>query len=262
MIERCENAWFTGRSYTGWDNYIEADLTKKEEAKKLLSYQPDVIIHAAGSSNALADNPLSNIIGTFNLLSECPTKPRLIYLSSATVYGPESFEKGASEQDMPNPQSLYGSTKLGCENILTYFKNAGKIETLTILRPCAVVGEGATHGLLPAIEKKCYDNEDEIELIGKYPGSVKPYLHVDDLCDAIIYYLRNPQNATVNIAGHGELSVHIIAELYCCLKDLRPIVKWTGEFWPGDNTLIRMECGKMPVNVRSSFKAVYDTFTR
>jgi nucleoside-diphosphate-sugar epimerase len=110
----------------------------------------DVVIHCAGAVAAWGPYPgffRTNVEGMRHLLATFPAVPRLIFISSASVYDPFRDQDGITE-DAPAPAhfvSAYGKSKLLAEQILLA---SGR--PAVILRPRAVYGVGDTT-LLPRL---------------------------------------------------------------------------------------------------------------
>ena len=127
-------------------NFIEGDISKKEDIAKLYEFKIDGIFHlAAQSSGEISyDNPeydvLTNSLGTLNLLNFAVEKniKRFIYASTMSIYG-DVEDKPILETDCKNPKSYYGITKLSAENYVNAFSD--KLD-VTSFRLFNVYGEG------------------------------------------------------------------------------------------------------------------------
>lgn len=105
------------------------DITKKEETIKYLKkITPKLIIHAAalvGIQNCEKNKLLCkkvNIQGTSNIAEYVKkNNVRLIYISTDYVF--DGKKGNYSEIDSPNPQSVYGKSKLSAENIVRKLNN-------------------------------------------------------------------------------------------------------------------------------------------
>jgi len=127
-------------------DFIEGDISKKEDIAKFRQYKIDAIFHlAAQSSGEISyENPeydvLTNSLGTLNLLNFAVERniKRFIYASTMSIYG-DVEDKPILETDCKNPKSYYGITKLAGENYVTAFSD--KLNT-TSFRLFNVYGEG------------------------------------------------------------------------------------------------------------------------
>ncbi|MCH2541260.1 MAG: sugar nucleotide-binding protein [Alphaproteobacteria bacterium] len=100
------------------------DITKKKEISQYLNkYMPKLIIHAAAlvgiadcEKNKLLCKRI-NIEGTRNICSYAKKNNiRFIYISTDYVF--DGKKGNYSENDKPNPKSIYGKSKLSAENIV------------------------------------------------------------------------------------------------------------------------------------------------
>jgi len=106
-------------------SYEDLDITNESEVKKFFkNKQIDVIINCAAYTavdQAEDDVKLSyavNETGVKHLLDVCKTsKSKLIHYSTDYVFNGESSEP-YSEKSIPDPQSIYGKSKLAGEQLL------------------------------------------------------------------------------------------------------------------------------------------------
>lgn len=220
----------------------------------LSQYEFDTVFHLAGlatSSSKPVEIFHANTEGAFNLLNTLKGCSRFILSSSSAVYGDGNIHRRSTEHDICRPTSVYGASKLAAANFLHAYSRLKKIDGIS-LRPCAIVGKGATHGLLPDLIRKIKDpSTTTIELFGDEPGSVKPFIHVDDVVNGFLYFATEMRqwNGIMNLSTTHELSVKEVAELVMSTleniyttEDLpnykfRKKIKWLGDsvLAPGDN---------------------------
>jgi nucleoside-diphosphate-sugar epimerase len=83
-----------------------------------------------------------NVDGTRNLAEACTANGvlRLIFTSSVAVYGLNAGTP--SEDQIPNPFNDYGRSKLQAESVLQQWVKKHEGNTLTIVRPTVIFGEG------------------------------------------------------------------------------------------------------------------------
>jgi nucleoside-diphosphate-sugar epimerase len=114
--------------------------------------QPDGIVHAAALISQVdgTADPLRtyrvNVEGTMNVLEAARAFPcRLVYVSTATLYGIHPDLHPLAEDARPEPVGIYDTTKLMAETmVLTYAKVYG-LDTVAV-RPGYVYGPGASTG--------------------------------------------------------------------------------------------------------------------
>lgn len=221
----------------------EIDLTDIRFPDYYNGCQPDVVIHTAAKANSVEyqnskEVLYNNIIGTQNLIEAFPDSYH-IFFSSIVVYNSAArFFKCTSKI---GPKSVYGASKAACENLYSAAKSISGTKSC-ILRPCAIVGgNNYTHGLINAIINKIKDNPTEIELFGKRPGTIKPYIHIDDIYRVVSDIVKNPTgylNETV-LATQNPLSVEEVAKIIFKKFGVNPKINWRPDkVWKGDNKKI------------------------
>lgn len=237
--------------------YTLSVFDRNQDIQKVLNIvKPDVVIHLA--ANPLTTVPLGAIIKdnlylTQRLVEAMPLGSHLIFASSATVYGDISKHKDLSaregcdyrsREDSPTvPISVYGTIKLACEAIINAHVLANKIHA-SILRLVANVGPGATHGMLPDLCYK-FDKDEVISPIGKHPGTIKPYMHVDDTVKAIEYVLHNTLCGTYNVGPDDNVSIMNVLDIIGEHRGVRKVISWNTPTWTGDNLVVSVTGAKL-----------------
>ncbi len=108
--------------------YAELDITREAEVTKLVSeFQPDFIIHTAAMTNVdqcESDKEgctLLNVTATDYLIKAAEkNKAFFIHLSTDFIF--DGTKGPLLEEDVPNPISFYGQSKLDAENLVTASK--------------------------------------------------------------------------------------------------------------------------------------------
>jgi UDP-glucose 4-epimerase len=108
------------------DGHYISDFASDDALATIYDYQPDVIVHCAGTSlvgpsmsdpGEYYDNNISKTIKLLNFVKDFDKKPLIMFSSSASVYGePECLP--IKEYDDIKPISPYGNTKAMTETIL------------------------------------------------------------------------------------------------------------------------------------------------
>ncbi len=133
---------------------------------------------------------------------------KFIYASSGSVYGIKK-ERNVTEELSLKPISDYNKTKMTTERVLLSYKN--KID-LIIIRPATVCGLSPRMRFdlsvniltINALQKK---------LITVFGGNqVRPNIHIDDLIDLYIFFLKNNKVGIYN-AGFENIKILDIAKL-------------------------------------------------
>lgn len=118
---------------------------------------------------------------------------RFVYISSGgCIYGPSSSTL-INEEHPTRPINLYGYLKLGCESILSMFRNDHDMDVVS-LRPSNCYGPFQKvrkgQGVIPSFIQSIR-NSEPITLFGD--GSVeRDYIYIEDLVNAIIKVIDIP----------------------------------------------------------------------
>lgn len=232
-----------GPIYAGEKLYRRVDLSDADEVKLLYHfYQPDIVFHCASTAST-RDNYAAvrqNLDITNNIVEFLPAKARLIFASSATVYSNRAFDEGASENSECSPASAYGITKLASESLLRMYYEQGKLSSLQIMRLCAVVGRGATHGFIPDLIAKLRNNSETLNLIGRTPGSIKPFIHVGDVVSCAIFLMSRSGCEVYNVANEDLLTVKQVAKLAQEITGIKKNIVFNEVSWAGDNNKVSL----------------------
>lgn len=143
---------------------------------------------------------------------------QIIFASTSAVYGEA---QGVLREDHGPllPISHYGAAKLASEAFISsYVANYGLQAWIT--RFPNVVGDRSTHGAIYDWARKLARTPDRLEVLGN-GEQIKPYLHVDDLVDAILV-AWDRGDAPVNLFNVG-------GDTRCSVRDMAGIMV---EEWP------------------------------
>jgi UDP-glucose 4-epimerase len=175
----------------------------------------DAVIHLAAKKavGESVDNPLkyyeNNVGGTLNLLAAMSLKgvKRIVFSSTAAVYAP-SEKLSITEDDLTEPLSPYGQTKLLSEKLISAVAKAENISAIS-LRYFNVVGalrdefaDNSKDNLVPKVFAALKAGKNP-EIYGSdYPtkdGScIRDYIHVSDLAKAHLVALEKVFAANVD----------------------------------------------------------------
>jgi dTDP-4-dehydrorhamnose reductase len=177
------------------------------------SFRPDIVIHTA--ANAIVDACETdvgsalrvNIQGTSNVAAVCRAlDARLIYISSDYVFdGKAPPPHGYGEEDIPNPLSVYGLTKLGGERIVQTVPRHLSVRTSWLFggndeRTDTVLA--TTHALLRGQRPRLISDQFS-----------RP-TYVSDLAGAVVRLLAADEEVTgvVHIANSGRASWYEVGQ--------------------------------------------------
>ena len=233
----------TSRSFDSHCRLFKCDLSDESDVCELFDhYDPDIIFHIA--ANPITDIKKTgvhqiwqdNVMSTKNLLDYAKPNSKFIFASSVTVYSNESLKKGASEDDIPLPASFYGFSKYVSERLVDdYSREKGLMGVSG--RLIATVGRGSTHGVVHDLYKK-YKTSNEIEVIGKHPGSRKPFIHISDVVRFFETWVDKPFEKSYNVynvCNQDTVTVNAICGSIKSVLGIGGKENWTGASWVGDN---------------------------
>jgi UDP-glucose 4-epimerase len=173
---------------------------------------------------------------------------RIVFTSTASVYGePEVFP---TPEDCPFPTqtSLYAASKLAGEGMIQAYSH-GYGFTGVIFRFVSILGEHYTHGHVYDFYEKLKRDPHHLDVLGDGKQQ-KSYLYVGDCVEGILRGIEatGEGDAEVYNLGTGETvtvdeSVAIIARYL----GLQPEIERAGgkRGWPGDSPMILLDCSKL-----------------
>lgn len=223
--------------------YYQCNMSQNpaELANIFTGVQPDVVLHCAGSANVGASvvNPMADLDGNLHSLYQLllalksfEKKPKIIFLSSAAVYG-NPKQLPIKETDELAPVSPYGLHKQMCEELCHYYNRVHGYKTRSI-RIFSAYGNGLRKQLLWDMYQK-YQNTGEIKLFGT-GDETRDYIHVSDIMRAIELILAYDGSEEVfNVANGEEIAIKDLAHIYAGkLGKPETIVSFNGEVKAGD----------------------------
>jgi nucleoside-diphosphate-sugar epimerase len=215
---------------------------------------PDAIIHLAGLQvPACRESPVLgarvNVIGTLNVFEAARSShspyplsgrggkgpPRIVYASSAAVFGPDAeyAEVAVGDRSVPKPASHYGAYKLCCEHSAKAYWLAHKLPSVG-LRPLTVYGPGRdtgmtsfpTRAIAAAVKKQTFD----IPFSGP-----TAYIHAREVADMFVTCARTASAGAQVFTVGGD-----IVDTRTFIAELEKVV-------PGARELISCSGGDLPV---------------
>jgi UDP-glucose 4-epimerase len=171
----------------------------------LKSHTIDTLIHTAFVVPPIHNKQLMediNVGGTRNVLTACMSAgvEHVLYTSSSTAYGFHPDNDNPLREDSPlrgNTDFTYSKNKREIEQAIPEWLKKSREMSLTILRPCFVVGP-------------CFDNplsQYLNSLIVLLPYYTEPLqlVHEDDLIQIIYLALREKKAGVFNVGGDGTI---------------------------------------------------------
>ncbi|HYC37560.1 MAG TPA: NAD-dependent epimerase/dehydratase family protein [Usitatibacter sp.] len=207
-------------------DFLELDMSRPANAVRALRWStelfgvPDIAWHmaansdiAAGSADATRDFNRT-LETTFALLEAGRAEglKRLAFASTSAVYGNRQ-EHLAEDSGPLLPISNYGAAKLASEALISAAAESF-LERIWIFRFPNVVGPRATHGVIFDLLARLAASPPSLRVLGD-GTQTKPYLHVDELIDAMRFIVERAgeRRNVYNIGPEGAgTSVKFIAE--------------------------------------------------
>lgn len=192
-------------TYFGELSYSKIDISDKKDVKKLvMNFYPDFIINTAAYTNVdkcetekeLAWNINANGVEYLAKYS-VPSNAHLIHISTDYVF--DGNEGPYSEQDMPNPISYYGRSKLAGENAIKRFNIKNTIIRTNVLF-------GATKYGRPDFVKWVYDSLLKKQKIKIVTDQINNPTYINDISSAIIKICDSGKTGLYNIGGSELLN--------------------------------------------------------
>ena len=227
--------------------------------------KPDAIIHlAALQVPTCRDNPLAgakvNVIGTLNIFEAAKaqrtaghTLPRIVYASSAAVFGPDAeyAETHVGDHAALKPTTHYGAFKVCNESSAKAYWIANQIPSVG-LRPLTVYGPGRdtgmtsfpTRAVAAAIKGQAFD----IPFSGK-----TAYIHMREVADMFVTAARRPAQDSVVYTVGGDI------------VDMPDFIATVDRLLPGAAKLITSSGAPLPIVSRvedASLRAAYPGLLR
>lgn len=179
-----------GTSRSGSEGTIPFDLSNGTAGRELLGYlRPDSVVFLARPDGLPDDDAVDDAVDDARRFAEeCreATVTRLIFASSAAVYGTASPEPRAEHDPTPAP-GQYAQLKLRTERVLEDVARAGDCRVVA-LRVFNVFGPGLGASLVNRLRDAIAGGERP----AVYPTDnfVRDYVHVADVADAFVAALR------------------------------------------------------------------------
>jgi UDP-glucose 4-epimerase len=192
-----------------------------------------------------------NVVATFSLL-EAIRKNEVeerVFASSSSVYGePENIPVG--ENSPIKPVSVYGASKVACENLAHAYSNLYGIKAV-ILRYANVVGPRLRHGVIYDFIVKLGKNPKQLEILGD-GTQTRSYIYIDDAVEAtlIANNMVGRRFEVYNIGSEDCITVKEVADIVVDaleLKNVKYVYKPVqhGIGWKGDVKNIALSIDKV-----------------
>lgn len=259
---------------------LVTDLTDKSSLVCIFQkYNFDAIFHLAAYSlieegeknpNKYEKNNLNSTKNLLECMDEFSVK-YLVFSSSAAIY--ESSHEKLMESSSKVPDSVYGKTKLKCENLIKKFENSIHYTNLRFFNAVGCDSKyriGERHDpeshLLPLVAKAIINNK-HFTINGdsyntKDGTCIRDFIHVEDIVGyhlaSLEYMIVTGRSSSINCGysiGHSILDIIQVMK-YVSQKNLElrvaPKRKVDSAILVADNTLLNATIGKYYVPIYKS----------
>ena len=236
-------------------SFVQADLLDYPALKETMAGH-DIVWHLGSNTDILRGNRVTDLdlknctIATRNVLEAMRQNQidRILFASSATVYGDvppvvldESFGPLL-------PICLYGAGKLASEGLISAYCHLFGIRGW-IFRFGNVVGARMGHGVIHDFIQKLKKNPQEMEILGD-GNQEKNFFLVEDCIDGMLYALQKSNHGcdVFNLGCESSIKVADIARIVAEEMKLQDVkFRYTGgeRGWPGDAPYILFNVEKM-----------------
>ncbi len=174
--------------------------------------EADLCLYAVGfDRNANENKREVYVSGLRNVLSEIASRiPRLIYVSSTSVYGQANGE-WVNEDSPCEPANESGQICLDAENVVKEFYDSPESQSATVLRLSGIYGPGRLIGRKEQLQQQ--------KPIAGNPQGWLNLIHVDDILQALFaiaispspspLYLLSDERPNRRIDFYSELAKHL-----------------------------------------------------
>lgn len=191
----------------------ELDLTTPQSVDILAGAMDEgtCVVMMAAVKRQLGDDPdayHANTVMSVNLAKAIRRQPpgRLVYLSSAAVYGEDIGNMAIDETTPPTPRSYYGLAKLAAEGLLGKAFGELAATRLVLLRPTTIYGgdePGSAYG--PAGFLKRAVAGETITLWGD-GSELRDFVHVPDAAEILRRLVFSDFAGTLNLVSGVSVS--------------------------------------------------------
>jgi UDP-glucose 4-epimerase len=239
--------------------FLEGDL---QDLRFVLSAVDgvDIVYHLAANPDVKytpgdpTDKDLTqNTVCTYNVLEAMRRAgvKRLGFASTSAVYGVSPLQPIPEDGFFPQPISLYGATKLGCEALIAAFQNLFAMECW-IFRFANIVGPkvrktGRT--VIGDFILRLLENPRKLKILGN-GEQAKSYLLSAECVGAMLFLIEHARESlnVYNLGCDDSLQVTRIADLVVEAMGLKDVAyEFTGGEggWPGDVPRFRLDVKKI-----------------
>lgn len=216
----------------GHYEFIEGDIRKEDDLRKAFR-DVESVVDLAGITNAPISFERKELtfdvnVGGGQKVVDAAVKSgveRFVYSSTASVYGPT---KGmVDETSVCKPVSPYGESKLQAEKACLKASSAGGLNS-TVLRLGTVYGYSIGMRFDTVVDRFVYMacSGASLTVWESAQTEKRPYLHLQDSCDALVYALKRTDmnGQTYNVVGENASINRITSVIAKQIPDLKIVI--------------------------------------
>lgn len=221
---------------------VQKDVIAAIEQNIVRASDFDVVFHLAANSYvpSSVESPgydyRNNLETTFALLEclrGCTSPPRLVFASSAAVYG-NPLKVPIREDDPTVPISPYGVSKLAAERYVAVYSQLYGVPAVS-LRLFSVFGPRQKKQIIYDLFCKLDKDPARLPVLGDGTQE-RDFNYVDNVVDSFLLVAeRAPMRGEVyNVASGGSVTVRELVEAICEVAGVAPQIEYSGAIRPGD----------------------------
>ncbi len=197
----------------GYDYIYETmDASNVEDVRAVFeTHKPTAVIHCAAMTNVdtCEKDPegchLANVVAVENLVNACILHDtKLIHISTDFIF--DGTKGPYKEEDIPNPISIYGQSKLDAENVIINSK----------LKNWAIARTVLVYGVVPDMSrsnivlwvKNSLENEKPITVV---TDQIRTPTLAEDLAEGLVAILMLDKKGIYNLSGPDMISMYELA---------------------------------------------------
>lgn len=203
------------------DDYILCNILDINDAIPTLNkFKPQVVFHLAAMVSRITSERSphmainTNITGTSAIIALClKYNARLINFSTSEVYGNDL--EILNEDQNPNPNNIYGLTKLMTEHLCNYFKLYAGLNAINV-RPFMLYDENENFGENRSAMIRFVENIIRGIPITVHQDTVRSWMHMNDAVVMFekLIYIPNEINE-INIGNPQFEKIQTLAQMIC-----------------------------------------------
>lgn len=222
--------------------YFFGDITDRKIVRdSIAKIKPEYIIHLAAIATSWTQDITAlfdvNLFGTINVYesvleiqSQSQYNPKIIYVSSAEVYGQANNPESIDELSLLNPVNHYAASKVSADRI-SYDYVQNKKLNIIIVRPFTHTGPGQNKGFfIPDMASQIAELEkypEKSELLAGNLEAVRDYSDVRDVVRAYKLIMESdiPPGEVLNICSGSGIRIREVLNMLLKMSNKKIVVK-------------------------------------